>query len=227
MSAIRPAFAPLLLLWIAGCGAAWTLQDQDGDGWTLAEGDCDDADAGTHPGALERCDGRDNDCSGAVDDLDPERVVNGAVALFLDGDGDGWGDAAAFMGRVCPGGSIPGTVDRFGDCDDRDPDINPDATEICDALDNDCDGTVDQAAADADHYWPDRDFDGYGDGFGTPEAACSQPPADALTAWVLDDSDCDDQDPQAHPGAPEICGDDLDNDCDDLTDEGDCVPGAP
>ena len=104
--------------------------DDDGDGWDNDE-DCDDNDASVHPGAEEICDdGVDNDCSGG--DLASE-------VWYHDDDGDGFGDEAV---QVC-GTQPAGTCDTDGDCDDGDATIHPDAAELCDGKDNDCDGEID------------------------------------------------------------------------------------
>ncbi len=133
--------------------------DADGDGWTVADGDCDDANPAVHPGATEICNGIDDDCSGFLPPWD------------IDGDGDGWlacdqdcDDADPFVNpdavEICNGidddcdGSIPPwdtNVDADGDgwdgcsedCDDADPLVNPWAAEICNGVDDDCDGLVD------------------------------------------------------------------------------------
>jgi hypothetical protein len=104
--------------------------DADGDGFSPAQGDCDDSDPRTFPGALEVCDGRDNDCNGAVDD----HAID-AFPVFLDG--DGWGNGA-FAISVCA--APPGYATRADDCDDADPAVHPGAAEICDGVDHDCDG---------------------------------------------------------------------------------------
>jgi hypothetical protein len=93
------------------------------------------------------------------------------------------------------------------DCNDADATINPGATEVCDGIDNDCDGVVDITPAFAD-----ADGDGYGDA-GVPNTSCSLP-----SGYVTNSTDCDDTDASANPGATE--SDDLvDNDCDGYVDE--------
>jgi formylglycine-generating enzyme required for sulfatase activity len=87
--------------------------DDDGDGVTENDGDCDDADPVNYPGNVEVCDGQDNDCSGLAD----------AVGGEGDGDGDG--------------------VLGCGDCDDADPSNFPGNAEVADGQDNDCDNLVD------------------------------------------------------------------------------------
>ncbi len=109
------------------------LLDEDADGY-IAAVDCDDADPGTHPAADEFCDGKDNDCDGAVD----EGAVD-AGSWYPDGDGDGYGDADATPTLDC---SQPvGQVAEASDCDDRDGAVHPGAAELlCDGVDSDCDG---------------------------------------------------------------------------------------
>jgi Putative metal-binding motif len=106
----------------------------------------------------------------------------------------------------------------MGDCDDSESDINPGATEVCDAADTDedCDGYVDDFdpsvdASTQDTWYDDDDGDGYGD---PADAALS---CDELSGRVADDSDCDDSSSASHPGGTEVC--DLeDNDCDGTVD---------
>ena len=106
---------------------------------------------------------------------------------------------------------------RFGgaDCDDSDPEIHPDATELCDGVDNDCSGGVDDVAApEGLDAWDDLDGDGYGD----PESLAR---VCALgEAQVEDASDCDDSDPAVNPAATEQCNE-IDDDCDGLVDDED------
>ncbi|MEQ1568774.1 MAG: MopE-related protein [Myxococcota bacterium] len=192
----------------------WVDADQDGagdparptrgcglppDGVANAE-DCDDGDAAVGPNAVESCNGRDDDCDG-----DPDEEL--LVARWVDGDGDGWGndDAAA---DVCP--ELAGFADRPGDCDDGDPDRNPDATEVCDGRDDDCDGSIDQGVDELLHR--DLDLDGFGDPVVTLRT-CG-----GLPGWVDDATDCNDVDAAAFPGNLETC-DTVDNDCDAAVDE--------
>ncbi len=218
--------------------------DDDGDGISACDGDCDNLDPTVHPGATELCDGLDNDCNGAVDDVP-------------DVDGDGYdqctdcndADPAVHPGalELCDGldtdcepstdenvdGDGDGCTICGGDCDDTEPAMYPAATESCDGLDNDCDPVTDE--------WGDVD----GDGLAVCEGDCDDLDAAILpgAAEVCDGvdndcdgvlgvdevdadddgslvcaGDCDDTDPWTYPGAPEQC-DLVDNDCDGLVDE--------
>ncbi len=99
------------------------------------------------------------------------------------------------------------------DCDDANADVNPAAVELCNAVDDDCDGVIDDDPADEVTSWADADADGFGD----PDSASADcvPAADR----VLDSTDCDDARDDVHPGADELC-DDVDHDCDGALQEG-------
>jgi hypothetical protein len=186
--------------------AGLAATDEDGDGYFAAD-DCDDDDASVHPGATEVCDGEDNDCDGDVD----EDVLD---TWYADADGDGYGDVgAATIACSAPAGHVASATD----CDDADPETYPSAAERCDGLDNDCDGEIDEDVQDT--WYADTDGDGYGDA-GAPLDACDPP-----SAYVADDTDCDDTSDQALPGGTEVC-DGLDNDCDGTVDEDDAIDAS-
>ena len=189
------------------CSGVVDETDGDGDGFLDCE-DCDDAEASIYPGADERCNGVDDDCDGVLDESD---AVD-ATDWFADGDGDGFGVADMTQWGCDPG---TGWADRAGDCDDVDPDENPEADEICDGDDDDCDGFIDEEDAVGQPSWfADDDGDGYGDP-AVETVAC-----DAPSGTVADNTDCDDREWWTHPGATEICGG-GDEDCDGLSDDDD------
>ena len=194
-------------------GVDWNGIDDDGDGYHECDGDCDDTDADIGPDAQEICEDEiDQDCDGSD---------------IVDHDEDGWLDEAC-------GGE---------DCDDDDDTIHPDAVDECfDGLDNDCDGVeIDDIDEDGDGWSPDCDDDcddsdsavhpeaeevcndldddcdgqtdeGFPDGC---DEECPSPDADG-DGWLsldCDGLDCDDEDPDRHPGATELCNS-LDDDCD-------------
>ena len=112
--------------------------DNDGDGYTEAEGDCDDSDAAIHPGADEVCDDIDNDCDDLIDGQDDD--ITDGLLWYLDNDGDEYGQdgVTAFSCTSQP----PGYTEEGGDCNDENDTIHPGAIEIVmDAIDQDCDFT--------------------------------------------------------------------------------------
>jgi hypothetical protein len=206
-----------------GAASVW-FADQDADGFgdpqddviscTQPTGyveddtDCNDAYASINPGASEVCDNVDQDCNGIVDDADGN-------IWYLDGDQDGYGDVST---GVVDGCDLETTgdaawVEDSSDCDDTDSAVSPAASEICDGIDNDCDGSIDpDSSVDADIWFADQDADGFGD----PQddlTSCNQPPG-----YVEDDTDCNDANPIMNPDQSEFC-DEQDNDCDGQVDE--------
>lgn len=181
--------------------------DQDLDGYQGGTGpDCDDTEAAIYPGATEVCDGLDNDCSGEIDDAAVD-----ALSVYVDTDLDGYGIGNPLSTRYC---SPPeGTAINTGDCDDHNSAVNPGEPEVCDDIDNDCSGFVDDDPVDGTTWYADFDGDGYGD----PNNAihfCDTPSA----SYISDNTDCNDADPSVQPGAIEIC-DTVDQDCDGQIDE--------
>ncbi len=203
-----------------GCSNFWPDKDADGygsggaaaakclcgaiAGYVPQTGDCDDTNFAIHPGAKEICNGFDDNCDGKTD---PPNSGDCAT-YYADADGDGWGASGGTQCLCGPLGDF--TVTQAGDCADNNAAIHPGATEICNGMDDNCDGKTDEGVQIL--YFADVDGDGWGYGFG--QLLCA--PKAKFTA--LQGGDCNDANPAIYPGAPEIC-DLLDDNCDGLTDE--------
>jgi PKD repeat protein len=192
--------------------------DLDNDGFTTCQGDCNDNNALAYPGAMELCNGLDEDCDQIIDE-------------GFDQDADGYtvcaGDCDDNNNNVNPGvtelcnnidDNCNGQVDEGfdndndgftscqGDCDDNNAAIKPSALEVCNGIDDNCNGQTDEGLLVT--YYLDADGDGYGL-LGATTLACSLPEGYASIS-----GDCNDDNAAIHPGAIEICGNGIDDDCD-------------
>ncbi len=182
-----------------GCGAPPT-------GTATQSGDCNDTDPNVHPGAAEVCNDADDNCDGQADNGLPFED------FFADADGDGYGDPNSTPVHSCQA-TLAGHVANSTDCNDQDATVHPGATEICNGIDDNCDGQVDNGLTFTGYY-PDVDGDGYGSATAQVETACAPIPGK-----VTNDADCDDGNAQVHPGAPEVCNG-VDDNCNAQLDEG-------
>ena len=178
------------------------LIDLDGDGFSEADGDCDDHNPNYHPDAIdEDVDGQDKDC----DNVDGRNVDGDSYADIAMGGSDcddnnpdihpdALDNNVDGIDQNCDGfDGVDGDGDLYADqtgggddCDDSDATVNPEGTELAnDEIDQDCDGQDDTSL--------DNDMDGIGSAF-----------------------DCDDTNPNIYPGALETPNDDIDQDCDGL-----------
>ena len=173
-------------------------KDDDDDGFD-DDDDCAPLDPTIHPFATEVCDQVDNDCDSSTDEAGSEGCTN----YYLDVDQDDFGDSAMPAACLCaPAPQAFYTATQPGDCDDLQGSVHPDATEICNGADDDCDGLTDEGTG------------GDTDGDGLPD--CSDPDDDG-DGWP-DTDDCAPLDASIHPDASELCNG-VDDDCDGFADE--------
>lgn len=218
----RPAYAiPGVIVadnHVTDLGTVAICRDTDVDGYEEGA-DCDDNNISVHPGATELCDGIDNNCDGQVDE---------GCNACTDADNDGFFAQAGCLTAL--------------DCNDNDPTVRPNAAELCDGIDNDCDAQIDEgfdlmsdpsncgscgttcsfANASSSCVGGTCEFGACLEGF----ADCNQTEADGCECLVDADGDgygvgvdCDDNNASVYPGNVELC-DGLDNNCDGQVDEG-------
>lgn len=170
----------------------YSCEDEEEQGASEKNGDCDDSDSDIHPDSIELCDGLDNNCNDEID----EDVVS--MTYYIDFDGDGFGAGEVQTG--CP--TVSYSSNNF-DCDDQDARIHPNMTEEPgDGVDSNCDGT--------ELCYLDYDGDGYGSTLIESDNLCGE------SYQAVVGNDCNDEDYYIHPGSTsiEIDYDGVDQDCD-------------
>ncbi len=164
---------------------------------------------------VELCDGLDNNCNTFIDE------GQAMSTFYLDNDGDGFGDLTKpIVGCTGADGSVysNGTkqilnyIDGDGDCDDNNKSINPGASEQCNGIDDNCNGSIDDNAMFLEYFF-DGDMDGYGSGTGIK--SCVAFPA----GYVTNNTDCNNTNAAINPAAVESCNG-IDDDCNDKVDDG-------
>lgn len=194
-------------------GAVFTFyRDADGDGhgspsvtttgcsapsgYVPAPDDCNDANSAVYTGATETCNGLDDNCNGSFD----EGVT---TTYYRDADSDSYGAIASGTVDACSAPS--GYVGNIDDCNDGMFSIHPGAAEVCNSVDDNCNGSSDEGVTTT--FYTDADGDTYGN-LASPVSACSQPAGTSINS-----TDCNDASSAIRPGATEIRGDGIDQDC--------------
>ncbi len=240
-----------------------------GSGYTATQGingDCNDAVAGINAGATDICgNGIDEDCSGmdlscgnagctdptacnydAAATIDNGSCTYASIAYFIDSDGDGFGAGNAVLFCSNPGAGYALTD---SDCDDNNAAITPSATEICNGLDENCNGESDEFVTTT--FYADADADGFGD-LNNAIQDCSEPAGyvsnfddcddNAITyldadsdgegsstmdaCGVNNNTDCNDNSAVINSNGVEFCGNGIDENCDGTDEVCTGIPGC-
>jgi len=177
-------------------------------GYSQKKGDCDDRNRYVNPDAVETCNGGDDNCDGKIDPED----CDGCNRYYKDMDGDGVG--VGEFKCLCVSKGIYASLET-GDCDDSNKDVHHNAREICNDIDDNCNGQVDEGEnlKGCRPFYYDKDGDGYGY---QSQSRCLCRPDGLFRAEVL--GDCNDDNISINPGAVEIF-DRRDNNCNGAIDE--------
>ncbi len=178
-------------------------------GYVAIGGDCDDTNAAINPGAPEACNEIDDNCNAQTDEGLP------AFTYYADADSDGFGDPSGVL-NTCETSAPAGYVDNNDDCDDTDAIANPSNTEVCNGVDDNCDGQIDEGFTFTTYY-EDNDSDGFGSS--NPNNSISVCDETAPAGYTTNNDDCNDNDANINPNASETCNGTDDN-CNNETDEG-------
>ncbi|MFC1686010.1 MopE-related protein [Nanoarchaeota archaeon] len=202
--------------------------DEDGDGYGFDSVYLGSNQFCDYPGVYD-CNDNQQYCTTDCDTL-----------FYYDGDGDGYGSSSGASLACNSNYVLPSNYAAVGgDCNDYSAEANPMAVEVCDGLDNNCNGQVDEGVSNPNivevcdgldnncNGQVDEGVtvtfysDGDGDGYGTNDYMITGCSGDDYPAYVEgDNSDCADWNPDVNPGATEVCGDYYDNNCDGQEDEG-------
>jgi Putative metal-binding motif len=174
----------------AGTDATVFLSCAKQAGFSATRGDCNDNDRNVYPNAPERCNRLDDNCNGQVD----EGLDASSITLYADLDGDGYGTAkgATMSSQGCL--ALPGYAPVAGDCNDHDPAIHPNQPDICNLVDDDCNGQIDDKSR----------------------------PTCGVGACQARSPSCNPTDCVARPPLAEVCNA-ADDDCDGLIDNGEAL----
>jgi hypothetical protein len=172
-------------------------------GYVLNSQDCNDNNANVNINATEICNTFDDDCDG---------LINEGLAIttyYLDNDGDGFGNPSISQNSCTP---LSGYVTNNTDCNDSNAQVKPGATEICNLIDDNCNGQINEGLIFV-NYYIDSDLDGYG--AGTATNSCTP----IFGNYVTNNLDCNNNNANIRPNASEVCNS-IDDNCNILIDEG-------
>lgn len=172
-------------------------------GFVLNNTDCNDTDNAIFPDAEELCNGVDDNCNALTDDgID-------FFVFYADSDADTYGDV---LHDTLSCSLVEGYIADASDCDDTNNYIHPFAVELCNLMDDNCNGIIDDGVLYLTYYY-DNDDDSFGDNM-LDSTDCIIP-----EGFVLNNTDCNDEDNSINPGAIELCNH-VDDNCNLLLDDG-------
>ncbi|MBM4386282.1 MAG: putative metal-binding motif-containing protein [Deltaproteobacteria bacterium] len=194
-----------------GVGNCWC--DNPGEGYSTVPGDCNDLSNSIYPGALEICNGLDDNCNTVVD----EEGADGCSLFYYDGDNDFYGILSDYK-CLCKGKAPYQASYLTPDCDDTNGAVFPGAQEKCNGIDDDCNNVIDEEnALLCKPYYYDNDNDGYGV---SSKFKCLCSPVGLYSTEGT--GDCNDNDNAIYPLSEEKCNV-VDDNCNGYTDEGDDI----